>query len=127
MQAINDVRQKIWKQQEDSFFGVATIEADGTMVETFGETKQGIGMNYKRQWGYHPLVITLAQTQEVLYLVNRSGNRPSHENSSFFLTWRSINAAKPGSERSFFAGTRTSHQPSTWIEPSTWIVATMTG
>lgn len=85
MQAINDTRQRVWKQQEDSFFDVATIEADGTMVETYGEKKQGIGMNYKRQWGYHPLVITLAQTQEVLYLVNRSGNRPSHENSSFFF------------------------------------------
>ena len=85
MQGINNARQRVWKQQEDSFFDVATIEADGTTVETDGEKKQGIGLNYKGQWGYHPLVITLAQTQEVLYLVNRSGNRPSHESSAFFL------------------------------------------
>jgi hypothetical protein len=85
MQAINQVRQTVWKQQPDSFFGQATIEADGTMVETSGEKKQGIGINYKGQWGYHPLVVSLAETQEVLYLQNRSGNRPSHENGAFFF------------------------------------------
>ena len=85
MQAINRVRQSVWKQQEDSFFDCATIEADGTMVETNGEKKAGIGINHKGQWGYHPLVITLAETQEVLYLLNRSGNRPSHEHSSLFF------------------------------------------
>lgn len=55
------------------------------MVETYGEKKQGIGINYKGQWGYHPLVVTLAETQEMLYLANRSGNRPSHENSAMYF------------------------------------------
>ncbi len=85
MQGINRARQTVWKQQEESFFDCATIEADGTMVETYGEKKEGIGINYKGQWGYHPLVISLAETQEILYLANRSGNRPSHENSAFFF------------------------------------------
>jgi len=85
MQGINKTRQAIWKQQEDSFFDCATIEADGTMVETCGEKKEGIGINYKGQWGYHPLVITLAETQELLYLINRSGNRPSHDGSAFYF------------------------------------------
>jgi hypothetical protein len=34
---------------------------------------------------YYPLVITLAETQEVLYLHNRSGNRPSLEHSSLYF------------------------------------------
>ena len=85
MQAFNRSRQVVWKQQPDAFLDVATIEADGTMVETRGEKKQGIGMNHKKQWGYHPLVVTLAETGEVLYLANRSGNRPSHEASPFFF------------------------------------------
>jgi hypothetical protein len=42
-------------------------------------------MNYKKLWGYHPLVVTLANTQEVLYIHNRSGNRPSHEHSAFYF------------------------------------------
>src|SRR5258708_27219757 len=34
---------------------------------------------YDGTWGYHPLVLSLSETGEVLWLVNRSGNRPSHE------------------------------------------------
>ena len=82
---INRARREVWKQQEDSFFDQATIEADGTMVETSGEKKEGIGINYKGQWGYHPLVITLAETKELLYLANRSGNRPSQEQAWFYF------------------------------------------
>lgn len=84
-QVFNDVRRTVWKQQPDEFFDQAIIEADGTMVETCGEKKQGIGMNYKRQWGYHPLVVSLANTNEPLYIVNRSGNRPSHEQAPLFF------------------------------------------
>ncbi len=68
MQAINESRQIVWKQQDDSFFDQTTLEADGTMVETAGQKKEGIGINHKSQWGYHPLVVSLAETQEVLYL-----------------------------------------------------------
>ena len=85
MQGINRARLQVWKQQPDDFLDQATIEADGTMVETCGEKKEGIGINYKGQWGYHPLVVTLAETQEILYLANRSGNRPSHDNSAAYF------------------------------------------
>ena len=84
-EAFHDARLKVWKQQPDSFFDLALIEGDGTMVETWGERKEGLGMNYKGQWGYHPLVMTLANTREVLYLANRSGNRPSHEDASLYF------------------------------------------
>lgn len=85
MQGINRARRTVWKQQDDAFFAQATIEADGSMVETRAEKKEGIGMNYKGQWGYHPLVVSLAETQEVLYLANRPGNRPSHEHATFYF------------------------------------------
>jgi hypothetical protein len=36
-------------------------------------------------YGYHPLVVSLANTSEPLFLVNRSGNRPSHEHADVYL------------------------------------------
>lgn len=85
MSAFNRVREKVWKQQPDEFFECAIIEADGTQVETAAEKKEGIGINHKGQWGYHPLVVTLANTREPLFIANRSGNRPSHEHSAFYF------------------------------------------
>ena len=81
-QAFDAARVKAWSRQPAEFFAQAIIEADGTMVTTNAECKQGIDINYKGEWGYHPLVLTLADTGEVLRLINRSGNRPSHEGAA---------------------------------------------
>jgi hypothetical protein len=85
MEVFNETRLKVWQQQPKSFFDEALIDADGTMVETYGECKEGMDINHKGQWGYHPLLISLANTMEPLYIVNRSGNRPSHENAAEYL------------------------------------------
>jgi hypothetical protein len=85
METLHEVRLAVWRQQGPEFFEEARIDADGTMVETYGQCKQGMDINYQGQWGYHPLVITLANTGEPLYLVNRSGNRPSHEKADVYL------------------------------------------
>ena len=81
-EAINEVRLNVWRRQEDAFFAEAIIEADGTLASTTGECKEGMDISHKGQWGYHPLVISLANTSEPLYLVNRRGNRPSHEGAA---------------------------------------------
>jgi hypothetical protein len=81
-EAFDVARRQVWARQPSSFFDSAVIEADGTMVETGAECKQGIDISYKGVWGYHPLVVTLANTGEVLRLKNRSGNRPSHEGAA---------------------------------------------
>lgn len=82
MGAINAVRPRIWRQQPESFFEEAVIEADGSLVETTGECKEGMGLSYKGIWGFHPLVVSLANTQEPLFVVNRPGNRHSHEGAA---------------------------------------------
>ena len=78
----NHVRQRVWQQQPAAFFNLATIDMDGTLVETTGQCKQGMDIAYDGTWGYHPLVLSLANTGEVLWLVNRPGNRPSHEGAA---------------------------------------------
>jgi hypothetical protein len=79
---INDVRRSVWAEQPQSFFECATIDMDGSVVGTIGECKEGMDISYKSIWGYHPLLVSLANTREVLSIVNRSGNRPSHENAA---------------------------------------------
>jgi hypothetical protein len=85
MTILNDKRLLVWRQQPPAFFEQAVIEADGTMVETTGACKQGMDISHDGQWGYHPLIVSLANTQEVLFLVNRPGNRPSHEGAAAYL------------------------------------------
>ncbi len=82
MGAIDRVRVKVWRQQPEWFLAEAILEADGTLAPTTGECKEGMGISYHGVWGYHPLVVSLANTGEPLRLVNRSGNRPSHEGAA---------------------------------------------
>jgi Transposase DDE domain group 1 len=79
---IHDVRLGVWADQPATFFEQAIIDMDGFLVETTGQCKQGMDIAYNGTWGYHPLVLTLANTGEVLSLVNRSGNRPSQEGAA---------------------------------------------
>jgi hypothetical protein len=85
MEIINQVRRGVWKQQPEAFFRQAIIEADGTIAETTGECKEGMDLSYKGLWGYHPLVISLANTGEPLYLVNRSGNCTSSQSAAAYV------------------------------------------
>lgn len=80
--AIDTSRLKVWAKQSKDFFRRASIDADGTLVETNGQCKAGADFAYDGTYGYHPLVLTLAETGEVLRLVNRSGNRPSDEGAA---------------------------------------------
>jgi hypothetical protein len=82
MDIVNETRLKVWAKQPDDFFTCATIDMDGTMTETTGQCKQGMDISYDGVWGYHPLVLTLANTGEVLSIVNRPANRPSHEDAA---------------------------------------------
>jgi hypothetical protein len=80
--AFHEVRKKVWARQPDAFFDRAILDMDGILVGTTGSCKKGMDISYKGTWGYHPLVLSLANTSEVMGIVNRPGNRPSHEGAA---------------------------------------------
>jgi hypothetical protein len=66
MGIFNEARLRVWKQQPDDFFAEAIIDADGTIAPSDGWCKQGVDIAYNGVWGYHPLVVSLANTAEPL-------------------------------------------------------------
>lgn len=85
MEAINTIRRRVWKNRGRDLLDEALIDIDGTLAPTFGECKEGMDISYKGIWGYHPLIISLANTREVLYLVNRPGNVVSHQGAAEWI------------------------------------------
>jgi hypothetical protein len=84
----------VWRQQPPGFLAEAYLDVDGSIAGTGGECKGGIGLSYQGIWGYHPLVVSLANTKEVLYLVNRPGNVASHDESVAWID-RAIALVQP--------------------------------
>lgn len=99
MEAINAVRPQLWRGRGRDVLGpMAYIDVDGTLAPTCGSRKQGMDISYKGIWGYHPLVVSLANTGEVLYLVNRAGNVPSHTDAAPWID-KAIEHVEPHTER----------------------------
>jgi Transposase DDE domain group 1 len=99
MDAVNSVRPQLWRGRGAGLLGqVAYLDVDGTIVPTAGELKQGMDISYKGIWGYAPLLVTLANTREVLYLVNRPGNAPSHLDAATWID-KAIALVRPHAQR----------------------------
>jgi len=85
-EAINAVRPQLWQSRGRDLLGpIAYLDADGTIVPTEGERKLGMDLSYKGVWGYAPLIISLANTKEPLYVINRPGNAPSHTDAARWI------------------------------------------
>jgi hypothetical protein len=103
MEAINASRQRVWELQPEGFLGEAVIDVDGSIAPTLGECKEGMDLSYNGIWGYHPLIVSLANTREALYLVNRPGNVPSHQGSAEWID-RAITLVRPHAGSIFVRG-----------------------
>ena len=104
MEVINDKRLLVWQQQPPEFFDHAIIDADGTMASTTGACKAGMDLGYKGVWGYHPLLVSLANTQEPLFLLNRPASRPSHEGAAPLLDQAAQLCRRAGFQKISFRG-----------------------
>ena len=89
----------MWRSRARDLLGpIVYIDADGTMAPTHGEQKAGMDISYKGVWGYAPLIVSLANTKEVLYVVNRPGNAPSHQGAAPWID-AAIDLVQPYAER----------------------------
>ncbi|PYI82599.1 MAG: IS1380 family transposase [Verrucomicrobia bacterium] len=102
-ETFNEARKKVWTLQDESFRKEAIIDVDGTIAETMGECKEGIGIAYNGVWGYAPLIVSLANTNEVLYLINRPGNRPSSDQAAQWID-RAVALVAPVFEKVWLRG-----------------------
>ena len=84
-ECINTTRQRVWKKRGRKVMKDALIDVDGTLAGTHGCCKEGMDISCKGVWGYHPLIVSPANTKEVLYLVNRPGNVPSHQGAAEWI------------------------------------------
>jgi hypothetical protein len=98
LEAINRTRQNVWRRQPRGFLEEAFVDVDGTIAPTLGECKGGMALSYNGIWGYAPLIVSLANTREVLYLVNRSGNAVSHQGCVPWID-RAIALVQPHAQR----------------------------
>jgi len=94
MDGVNELRRGFWHGRRETLGDKAILDVDGTVVPTLGEKKEGMAYSYNGVWGYHPLMVSLANTQEPLFLVNRPGNAASHEGSVRWID-KAIELTKP--------------------------------
>jgi hypothetical protein len=99
MESINAVRPQLWQGRARDLLGPMTyVDVDGTLSPTYGKKKAGMEISYKGVWGYAPLIVSVANTKEVLYVVNRPGNMPSHTDAAHWID-RAIDHMAPHTQR----------------------------
>jgi hypothetical protein len=84
-EALSETQRRVWKQWPRRERRLALVDVDGTVAPTEGECKQGMDLSYKGEWGYAPLLVSLANTGEVLFAANRPGNAPSHQGAAAWM------------------------------------------
>ncbi len=77
MDGINETRLKVWAKQPETFRAeTARIDADGSIIPTTGECKQGMDIAYNGIWGYSALVVSLANTGRAAVSDEPTGKPP---------------------------------------------------
>lgn len=84
--AIDAGQEAVWRRRYGrKKADQAIVDLDSHVHPVYGDQKEGADFSYKGPLAYHPLVISLAETQECLRLINRPGNTPSAEGAEMHL------------------------------------------
>jgi hypothetical protein len=96
MDAVDAVRAQLWAGRGGELLGpIAYLDTDGPIAPTRGEHKAGMDIwSSKGIWGYAPLIGSRANTKDVLSLVNRRGDAPSHHGAAQWMD-RAVDLVAP--------------------------------
>ena len=84
--AIDRVQAEVWRSlsgRRKQPLGI--VDIDSHVRPVYGAKKEGADFSYKGGWAYHPLLISLAGSNECLRLVNRPGNVASSQDAEKHL------------------------------------------
>lgn len=101
--AINEVRPVLWREAKALSSQDAIIQVDATIQGTTATTKQGMDMGYTGVMGFGPLIVSLANTREALYIENRPASTHSSVNAPYWID-KSIAVVKPHFKRVWLRG-----------------------
>jgi hypothetical protein len=100
---INESRLGVWSMQPEAFFDHAIVDVDGSIIEA-SDCTEGADFSHKGIFGFQTLAVTLSNTQEILFLENRPGSRPSHEGAAALLDKAVALVMRAGFRRTTFRG-----------------------
>src|SRR3546814_17011040 len=76
--------KRAWAMGAGPAGGVVTIDADATLVDTYGPGKEGSTFTYRGEIGLSPLIGVCGETGDVLAIRARGGNaHPGRANGGF--------------------------------------------
>ncbi len=82
----DELLRRAWAAGAGPGQGRVTIDVDSTICETYGLKKQGAKFGYTKVRGYHPLLATVAETDEVVGARLRGGNVHTARGAANFIT-----------------------------------------
>ncbi|MCB0330899.1 MAG: IS1380 family transposase [Bdellovibrionales bacterium] len=77
---IDEIHLEVWRRAYGrKKQSIACVDLDSHIHGVYGEKKEGADFTYDKRYGYHPLIVSLSGTGEVLRAVNRPGNSYSSD------------------------------------------------
>jgi Transposase DDE domain group 1 len=82
---LDEALRRAWAAGAGPGGAAVTIDVDSSICETYGLAKQGARFGYTKVRGYHPLLASIAGTDEVIGARLRGGNAHSGRGAAGFL------------------------------------------
>ena len=83
---LDESLRRAWAAGAGPGDGPVTLDVDSTICETYGIAKQGARFGHTRVRGYHPLLASVAGTDDVVGVRLRGGNAHTGRGAAGFLT-----------------------------------------